>query len=226
MSTWYVAGIPYSDELYHHGIKGQKWGDRRFQNKDGSLTPAGVKRYSVIDGDGKKNYTDSKGRQHVLSDKVKTMYNASIPKAKNVSEWFTGSHYKTKAEKYRGYADDLDKMSNQAAGIAYGVYDEDMDELKKSIKDKEKQGEKASESWLRQSRSYKFDSTTATISANKLEDMYQNAPRQVIQRVVNSAKEAAGNALNKASGAAKDVASWATESVQKGQNVLKKFFGR
>lgn len=31
-------------ELYHHGIKGQKWGVRRFQNKDGSLTPAGEKR--------------------------------------------------------------------------------------------------------------------------------------------------------------------------------------
>lgn len=33
-------------ELYHHGIKGQKWGVRRFQRKDGSLTPAGEKRYS------------------------------------------------------------------------------------------------------------------------------------------------------------------------------------
>lgn len=31
--------------FYHHGIKGQKWGIRRFQNKDGSLTAAGKKRY-------------------------------------------------------------------------------------------------------------------------------------------------------------------------------------
>ena len=31
-------------ELYHHGIKGMKWGVRRYQNEDGSLTPAGKKR--------------------------------------------------------------------------------------------------------------------------------------------------------------------------------------
>lgn len=35
-----------SNELYHHGIKGMKWGRRRYQNADGSLTPAGRKRYS------------------------------------------------------------------------------------------------------------------------------------------------------------------------------------
>lgn len=32
--------------IAHHGIKGQKWGVRRFQNADGSLTKAGKERYN------------------------------------------------------------------------------------------------------------------------------------------------------------------------------------
>lgn len=41
--------VRYSSEyLEHSGIKGQKWGVRRYQNKDGSLTPEGRKRYSRI----------------------------------------------------------------------------------------------------------------------------------------------------------------------------------
>lgn len=37
-------GYVHSEELYHHGVKGMKWGIRRYQNKDGTLTAAGKKR--------------------------------------------------------------------------------------------------------------------------------------------------------------------------------------
>lgn len=48
----------YSAELCHHGILGQKWGVRRFQNSDGSLTAAGQKRYDVKEA--KAKYKQSK----------------------------------------------------------------------------------------------------------------------------------------------------------------------
>lgn len=53
-----------SEELYHHGIKGQKWGRRRYQNKDGSLTAEGRKRYADSIAD-TKVYT-KKGVEVVL----------------------------------------------------------------------------------------------------------------------------------------------------------------
>lgn len=41
----YNGQFVYESELYHWGVKGMKWGVRRFQNEDGSLTTAGKKRY-------------------------------------------------------------------------------------------------------------------------------------------------------------------------------------
>ena len=37
-----------TNELYHHGVKGQRWGERRYQNPDGSLTSEGKKRQESL----------------------------------------------------------------------------------------------------------------------------------------------------------------------------------
>lgn len=59
------------EELTHHGILGQKWGVRRYQNKDGSLTAAGKKRLEQKDAEwARKNYDKitSKARKDVSKE--------------------------------------------------------------------------------------------------------------------------------------------------------------
>lgn len=61
MDSRYI--LTSNGELYHWGVKGMRWGVRRYQNKDGSLTPRGEKRRAKLEGKlekvtGKKNIED------------------------------------------------------------------------------------------------------------------------------------------------------------------------
>lgn len=131
-------------ELWHYGVKGMKWGVRRFQNKDGTLTSKGKKRYSGNRGDIEKQY-DPKNRddlnslrKEILSKSGDFRTNDPISKRlKNTIDWIPKGQknadeekkkYRTKedvrsdeAYEKRNKYDDLKKNSKGLKKIFYSL---------------------------------------------------------------------------------------------------------
>lgn len=116
--------------LAHHGILGQKWGVRRYQNPDGTLTAAGKKRYAKS----LSKYSDRKEAEKDISSKLGAVRNKEALKR-------TSADFKEKSDamsKYE-YSDEFKNYEKNIHSKAYNnVYkwyeDNEPDTLKEMIK--------------------------------------------------------------------------------------------
>lgn len=94
----YFDDLASPEYLAHYGTKGQKWGVRRFQYEDGSLTPAGRERYGMGE------------RGNKMSDKGRKRYAKDIQKALNKTD-DERAYYQRSANK-KLFNDDFRKKEN------------------------------------------------------------------------------------------------------------------
>ena len=100
----------WRDELYHHGIKGQKWGIRRYQNPDGTLTEAGKRRLGknvekkILKASKSQYYDRFREQRHIAKD---------LKNTEEYRQYAKSDTYNTYKQRWNAYNDEYRKQEEK-----------------------------------------------------------------------------------------------------------------
>lgn len=109
--------VSEKDYLAHHGIRGQKWGIRRYQNPDGSLTEAGRKRYTKLIAENHEEQRAMAARGH---------YNSINTKLEAAKKQIVESAKLTDSDEYKASREAEERLAKAAD---YGASDYEIAKL-------------------------------------------------------------------------------------------------
>lgn len=132
---YYVGLLSFDSDLAHHGIKNQKWGRRRYQNEDGSLTSLGYEHYYGENGISKdaqrrreKKKSNKRAEANISFNNQQTDSSIKSNKKKNKKSKDLVSEYRTKEEKEL-----MNAKNNVGEIMVYGTEDENGKRVKARI---------------------------------------------------------------------------------------------